>query len=205
MATDPTNTRQLRALTRPFRAEYVHGNPGGGGSYVSHAMVTQALLAAVGPFGWRIAEVLRGDVRAIPADPSASSARGREGRPPLVDAVVGAVGELTVTVDGRRVVVQEAGDCEDPHNWPHDGARLKDASSDAFKRCAMRLGLGLHLWTKDQDDYLLHGALVARHNRQSQGEGNEGDEAVPGTEGDETPPGSRDQYEAEVDSTGQPY
>jgi hypothetical protein len=50
-----------------------------------------------------------------------------------------------VTIDGHTVT----GDCEQPHNWDTDGARLKDAMSDAYKRCAMRLGVGLHLWAQD--------------------------------------------------------
>ena len=37
-----------------------------------------------------------------------------------------------------------------PHNWPHDGARMKDATSDAIKRCAARLGIGLHLWAQGE-------------------------------------------------------
>jgi hypothetical protein len=31
---------------------------------------------------------------------------------------------------------------------------LKDAASDAFKRCAMRVGVGLHLWTKEGEYFL---------------------------------------------------
>jgi hypothetical protein len=53
-------------------------------------------------------------------------------------------------VDGIPVRVEEVGDCEQPHNWPHDGARLKDAMSDSLKRCAMRLGVTLHLWSGDE-------------------------------------------------------
>src|SRR5690606_18331783 len=48
-----------------------------------------------------------------------------------------------------------------------DGANLKEASSDAFKRCWMRLGLGLHLWSGD--DYFLDKQLDAnayKDNRQ---------------------------------------
>jgi hypothetical protein len=35
---------------------------------------------------------------------------------------------------------------------------MKDAMSDAFKRCAMRCGLGLHLWS--QGDYYLYDRLT---------------------------------------------
>lgn len=151
---------QLARLAKPFPRKFVHTNPSGGGSYVSHDVVTQALLAVVGPFGWRIKEIVRGDVPGKPGNPNGNSERARAGTPDLHGVVVGVVGSLTVEVDGRTVTVEEAGDCEQPHNWPHDGARMKDASSDAIKRCAMRLGLGLHLWS--QDEYVLHGQLVAK-------------------------------------------
>lgn len=111
----------------------------------------------VGPFDLEVVEVIKGEVAGKPADPSGGSQRAREGTPTLSGAVVGVVCRLSVEVDGRRVSVEEAGDCEDPHNWPHDGARLKDAMSDAFKRCAMRLGLGLHLWS--EDSYFLYERL----------------------------------------------
>jgi hypothetical protein len=64
--------------------------------------------------------------------------------------VVGAVCRLSVEIDGRMVRIEDVGDCESPHNWPHDGARMKDAMSDAIKRCAARLGIGLHLWSQDE-------------------------------------------------------
>ena len=37
---------------------------------------------------------------------------------------------------------------QNPTNWRTDGARLKDAVSDAIKRCAMAIGVGLHLWSQ---------------------------------------------------------
>ena len=54
---------------------------------------------------------------------------------------------MTVEIDGQLVTVEEAGDVEQPFNWHTDGARLKDAISDAVKRCAMAFGVGLHLGT----------------------------------------------------------
>ena len=150
---------QLRDLAEPFPAKYVRTNPSGGGSYVTHSVVVQRLLMVVGPYDFTISEVIRGDVPAIPADPGGKSKRAKEGRPALSGAAVGVVGRLSCVVDGERVTVEDVGDCEDPHNWPHDGARLKDATSDAIKRCAARLGLGLHLWA--QDDYFLDKRLDA--------------------------------------------
>jgi len=41
-----------------------------------------------------------------------------------------------------------------------DGERLKHATSDALKRCAMRVGLGLSIWA--QQSYFLDRALDKR-------------------------------------------
>lgn len=148
---------QLSDLSTPFPARYIHKNPSGGGSYVKHSIVNQRLLMAVGPYKLELVEILRGFVPAIKPKSTANSARGKEGAPELPNVVVGVVMRLTCRVDDEISVIEEAGDCEDPHNWPHDGARLKDATSDAFKRCCMRLGLGLHLWAPD--DYFLERKL----------------------------------------------
>jgi hypothetical protein len=160
---------QLVRLAKPFPRSWIKTAPKGGGAYVTHSGITQALLAIVGPSDFRVAEVIRGWVPGEPATPGAESARKRDGRPELANAIVGVVGELTCTIDGRTVTVQEAGDCGDPHNWAHDGARLKDATSDALKRCAMRLGLGLHLWCGNKVPYVLHGQLERRRAQQPDG------------------------------------
>ncbi len=144
---------QLQALATPFPPRYVHTNPSGGGSYVKHSTVVQRLLMACGPFSFTTDVVIRGHVDAIQSNPNGKSKRARDGAPALTDAVVGALCTLTVVIDGREVRITEVGDCESPHNWPHDGARAKDAASDALKRCAARIGLGLHLWS--QDEYFL--------------------------------------------------
>lgn len=141
---------QLERLAKPFPDRLIHSNPSGGGSFVRHSVVTEKLLAVVGPFDFELVQIVRGHVDAKPPNPTAKSARGKAGSPLLTDAIVGAVCRLTVDVDGRRTSIEEVGDCEDPHNWPHDGARLKDAMSDSLKRCAMRFGVTLHLWSGDE-------------------------------------------------------
>lgn len=142
---------QLRDLAKPFPDRFVNQNPTGYGSYVAHHIVNQRLLQIVGPFDFALVEIVRGDVDEVKnSDPS-------KAKPARENAVVGVVARLTVTVDGATHVFEEAGDCEHPQNWPHDGARMKDAMSDAFKRCAMRCGLGLHLWS--QRDYYLYDRL----------------------------------------------
>jgi hypothetical protein len=148
MAADAVARGGLIERLKPFPSSLIHENPSGGGSYVKHSVVVQRLLDLFGSYDFEVAQVIRGRVEAKPANPKAGSARGKAGSPQLEDAVVGAVCRLTVECDGRRTVIEDVGDCEDPHNWPHDGARLKDATSDAIKRCAARLGVGLHLWSQ---------------------------------------------------------
>lgn len=145
--------RDLTKLLFPFPSKVVHTNPSGGGSYVAHPVVEQRILDVLGPVTTELVELVRGHVDAKPPNPNGKSAKSKAGSPALEGAVVGMVLRMTATIDGRTVVVEEVGDCEDPHNWPHDGARAKDAFSDAYKRCAMRIGVGLHLWA--QDDFYL--------------------------------------------------
>ncbi len=132
---------QLERLARPFPAKYVHAPAKGKfGSYIPHHVVTQALLAIVGPFDLTIGEVFYG---AGPADSDGP--------------VEGCLVTLTCTIDGERVSITEIGDCEQPGNWKTQGARMKDAISDGVKRCAARLGLGLHLYSGDE--YFLYDQL----------------------------------------------
>jgi len=134
---------QLAKLSQPFPPAFVEKAPQGKyGDYVAHHTVNQALLATCGPFDLEVVQVLRGDYQN------------------LANVIVGVVARLTLTVDGERVRIEEVGDCENPTNWKQDGARLKDALSDALKRCAMRVGLGLHLWS--QEHYFLDKSLAKR-------------------------------------------
>jgi hypothetical protein len=127
--------KQLRALAKQFTGKYVKTKPGGfAASYVEHGDITQRLLQVVGPFDFRVDELIRNGA----------------------GEVEGCLATLTVKVDDRTVSVTEVGDVENPGS-KNNGARAKDAASDAIKRCAMRLGLGLHLWC--QDHYFLDKAL----------------------------------------------
>lgn len=127
---------QLAKLAKRFPAAYIEKPPKGKyGEFVAHHTINQALLATVGPFDLAVREILR----------------GTDGR------IEGAIVALTCDIDGRRTTIEEAGDCERPDNWPTEGARLKDAMSDGLKRCAMRLGCGLHLWS--QEHYFLDKSL----------------------------------------------
>jgi hypothetical protein len=147
----------LTQLARPFPPGFIERKDGT--DYVAHHVVTQRLLSVVGPFDFELVEIIRGDVAEVAPIPNGKSRRARTGTPALHNIAVGGVWRLTCEVDGRRVRIEEIGDVGDVHNWPHDGARLKDAASDALKRCAMRLGLGLHLWA--QEHYFLDRQLWA--------------------------------------------
>lgn len=135
---------QLERLARPFPARYVKAPAQGKfGAYVPHDVVTQALLAICGPYDLEVGQVFMGP----------------DGQ------IEGCLVTLCLTIDDRRVCITEVGDCEQPGNWKTQGARMKDAISDGVKRCAMRFGLGLHLWA--QDDYFLYDQLHRREEEVS--------------------------------------
>ena len=138
----------------------IHTNPSGGGVYVPHHLYVQRLLMHLGGYSFERVDIIRGHVAGKAPDPNGSSARAKAGTPDLEGAVVGVVCRLSVVVDGKPMVIEDVGDCESPHNWPHDGARLKDAMSDALKRCCARIGLGTHLYSKTEDDYVLYRVLT---------------------------------------------
>jgi hypothetical protein len=130
--------KQLYELARPFPESLVKSKPGKfAASYVEHSVISQRLLEVVGPHDFAVDRVI-------------TSPEG---------VVVGCTATLTVEIDGRRVSITEVGDVEraDPNA---NGTNLKNASSDAIKRCAMRLGVGLHLWS--QENYYLDKALAKR-------------------------------------------
>jgi hypothetical protein len=128
---------QLSELARRFPESLVKQKPGGkfAADFVGHATINERLLECVGPFSWEIVTTV--------TNPDGT--------------LVGCTGRLTVTIDGREVTIVEAGDVE--HPGPNNGSNLKVAASDAFKRAAMRIGLGLHLWSPS---YFLDKALAKR-------------------------------------------
>ena len=130
-------SEQLYELSRPFPESLVKQKPGKfAASYVEHSVISQRLLEVVGPYSFAVDRVV-------------TNADG---------TVTGCVATLSVTVDGTPVSVSEVGDVEHPSQ--NNGSNLKNAASDAIKRCAMRLGAGLSLWS--QDNYYLDRALAKR-------------------------------------------
>lgn len=126
--------KQLHELSKPFPKELIHKNPSGFGDYIQHSVIRQRLLSVVGPYSQEVKEIVRGKV---------TDKQGNE-----LEVVVGVILALTVEIDGQLVTIEEAGDVEKPLNWKTDGMRLKDAISDGVKRCAMAMGVGLHLWAQ---------------------------------------------------------
>jgi hypothetical protein len=121
---------QLRDLVRRIPAGYIKTKPGGfQADYVSHADIQQVLLAKLGPCSQEVKELIY-------------NAEGQ---------VQGCILRMSYQIDGETVVIEEAGDVERP--GANNGANAKNAVSDAVKRCAMRVGVGLHLWS--QENYVL--------------------------------------------------
>ena len=140
---------QLYELSKPFSGKYVQKAPQGThGDYVAHPTINERLLQVVGPFSFEVVDVIRGYAAEIKTSRNTFAARE--------NAVVGVVARLIVTIDGRTVSIDEVG-AEDNPAMKGDGDNLKSSLSDALKRCAMRLGLGLHLWSGDM--YFLDRAL----------------------------------------------
>ena len=137
---------QLSKLATPFSEKFIETKPGKfAAAYVPHGIVSQFLLGIVGPHDFAIDTLVR-------------DADG---------TLTGCLCTLTVDVDGRTTSIQEVGECENPNNWKTDGARLKACASDGIKRCAMRLGLGLHLWHKHDGNYVLADILEKREGEES--------------------------------------
>jgi len=125
---------QLYELSRRFPDKLIHKNPSGFGDYIQHSVIRQRLLTVLGAYSTDVVETLYDD-----------------------GIITGVILRLTCVIDGNEISVVEAGDVENPSNWKTNGARMKDAMSDAIKRCAMALGVGLHLWSQidGQDEYFL--------------------------------------------------
>tara|TARA_B100001996_G_scaffold379176_1_gene364508 strand:+ start:2027 stop:2470 length:444 start_codon:yes stop_codon:yes gene_type:complete len=135
--------KQLYELSRIFPDKFIHKNPTGFGDYIQHSVIRQRLLSVLGAYSQEVKHIIREKL---------TDKQGVE-----KEVITGVVLALTVEIDGNLVTIEESGDVEQPFNWKTDGARMKDAISDAVKRCAMALGVGLHLWAQidGQSEYYL--------------------------------------------------
>lgn len=129
---------QLQDLATRLPEKWIVQKPGVGfdAKYCSHGDIQQALLAKVGPTSQRIVEKIYNS----------------EG-----NVLEGVILEMQFIIDLEPVVIQEIGETE--RNTGNNALNLKNAVSDAIKRCAMRIGLGLELWT---ENYALDKALAKR-------------------------------------------
>ena len=147
----------LQELAKPFPQKYIHNNPTGFGEYIQHSVIRQRLLSVLGPYEQRVIQVFK------------EKMTDKQGKTKTV--TTGVVLEMTFNIAGREVSVQEIGDVEQPFNWKTEGARMKDAVSDAVKRCAMAIGCGLHLWARHdgKSEYFLDQQL----SKELEGDGTE--------------------------------
>lgn len=147
----------LQELAKPFPQKYIHNNPTGFGEYIQHSVIRQRLLSVLGPYEQRVIQVFKEEMT------------DKQGKTKTV--TTGVVLEMTFNIGGRDVSVQEVGDVEQPFNWKTEGARMKDAVSDAVKRCAMAIGCGLHLWARHdgKSEYFLDQQL----SKELEGDGTE--------------------------------
>jgi hypothetical protein len=131
---------QLQALAKRIPKSYIKTKPGGfAADYCSHADVQQMLIAKLGvPPSQEITQIIR-------------NAEGQ---------AQGVVLRMVFNIDGDTVVIDEVGECERPGQ--NDGLNVKNAVSDAVKRCSMRVGLGLELWC--QETYVLDRVLETKES-----------------------------------------
>ena len=131
-------TTQLQSLAKRIPKSYIKQKPGGfAADYCSHADVQQMLIAKLGvPPSQEVTQIIR-------------SSEGQ---------AQGVVLRMAFNIDGQTVVIDEVGECERPGQ--NEGLNVKNAVSDAVKRCAMRIGLGLELWC--QETYVLDKALATK-------------------------------------------
>ena len=145
--------KNLKELAKPFQGLVKGAAPGKFGDYVEHSAVTQRLLLHCGPYDQTVVREIYDEHKEY----------GK--------TLTGVVLELVLNIDDRVVAIQESGSVDKPYKVTNrktgermnNGERLKLAISDAHKRCAMRVGLGLHLWA--QDDYFLYDQLEVKNGR----------------------------------------
>ena len=118
--------KDILRLARKFPSQLIRTIKKGSHNedYINHAVIAQRLLQVVGAYGWDWEVVYE------------------EGK------VVCVHGRLTADVDGKSVTVSGAG--TETFQGDSTGEKNKKMESDAFKRAAAKLGVGLHLWAQDQ-------------------------------------------------------
>ena len=140
--------KQLTSLTKPVSPIFHETLPKAGRSlvFVSHANVTQILLANVGAFNF---------------EPVANSA--------MFDGEGNLEAEkwrLTVNIDGESVSVVSTGDYDGPKG-KGQGFRSQVIEGNALRRAAMRVGVFLEGWVdgaSGSGKYIVHDYLASLDN-----------------------------------------
>ena len=132
---------QLQALAKRVPPAWIQTKGSFNARYVSHANITQMILATLGPTSQRIEQIIYNG-----------------------DTITGVLLTMTFNIDDVTVEITECGDCERPD--PDNNARnLQTAISGAYKRCAMRVGKALQLWCDDDEQYILDRVLNEREGK----------------------------------------
>jgi|10_taG_2_1085330.scaffolds.fasta_scaffold00263_6 hypothetical protein len=131
-----TKTKAWKELTKPFAKSVIKKSPKGFGDFVPHHIYTRRLVDSGLLKSFDTVEVIRG------AEGHVISAR-------CTLVVDSPEGEKTVTSCGD---VEPSAINMFKNGKKSEGELIKDAESDAIKRCCMRLGIGLHLWEQDMSE-----------------------------------------------------
>ena len=132
---------QLQDLAKRLPEKWIkEKGTGFAAKYCSHGDIQQALLAKVGPTSQRVVKIIHA---------------------PEGNIIQGVILEMVFHIDLEPVVIQEIGESE--RDTGNNALNLKNSVSDAIKRCAMRVGLGLELWS---ENYALPEALAQRAEQQ---------------------------------------
>ena len=118
---------QLLQLTKPPSKRFIETKPKAGRdlAFVSHANVSQLLLAAVGPYSW--SKVPNSDLF------------DKEG------SLEAAIWRLEMTVDGEEIAIESVGDY-DGMKGQTQGFRGQVIEANSFRRAAAKAGCCLELW-----------------------------------------------------------
>lgn len=134
---------QLIQLTKPPSPVFIETKPKAGRdlAYVSHANVSQLLLAAVGPYSWS----------KVPD----SDLFDKEGN------LEAAIWKLEITVDGKEIAIESVGDY-DGMKGQTQGFRAQVIEANSFRRAAAKAGCCLELWVDGghkTGEYVIHDYL----------------------------------------------
>ena len=126
LMSESTTKNEILRLAKKFPSQLVRTIKKGNREedYINHAVITQRLLQVLGAFSWDYEVIYE------------------------ADKVVAVKGKIKAMVDGKEVSVSGTG--TETFDGDSTGEKLKKMESDALKRAAARLGVGLHLWAQDQ-------------------------------------------------------